>query len=198
MAFSTVFSFAGSTKSMTVYDEVIKNKDIAYVSASTYVQKFTISSEKWHWSCTGGRGIGKKMKLHKGYLYYALEETNGSKRYQKLYRVNVKTGKESCILKIDMKKKTSISFKYAISGSRIYYNYKLNGLKKKVMKLNGKNKKSSRVTVKNKVKKSNAKGYSVTVESDESGDVYYLKTPSKQFEVVNERESSSDEDEMEE
>ena len=194
LVMSTAFCFASSTKTMTVYDEVIKSKDTAYVSASTYIQRFTISSAELKWSTTGGRGIGCKMKLHKGFLYYTMEETDGSKMYQKLFRVNVKNGKEKCLLKINMNGKSSIGFNYAISKDKIYYNYKIKKLQKKVMKLNGKSKNNCKIKVKNKVKKSNKKGYKLVVEGDESGEVYYLQTPDNKFEVLNEQESSADEE----
>ena len=185
---------SGKTKTMTIYEQIVKKGNIVCanlnggmivsVNVKTNKVKVLLPIEaEIEGDVYGMRRNGK-------WLYFLV----GGDHESCLMRVNVKTGKQRKILDKD-------ADRFAFSGKKIYYrtstidwdNTGETITKNKVMNLNGKNKKKTKIKVKNKIKKSNAKGYSVirkfdhteTVTDDEDGSTweedyysYYLKKPS--------------------
>ena len=190
---------SGKTKTMTLYDKIVKKGDIVCVNvAGRMIVSVNVKTSKVKTVVpdhTLGEGDIYGMKRKDKWLYFMV----GGDHESWLMRVEVKTGKQRKILAM-------YADRYVFSGKKIYYRTDMIDwehpdnpdtiTKYKVMNLNGKNKKKTKIKVKNKRKKSNAKGYSVIrkfdhseVETytDEDGTThedsndyysYYLKKPS--------------------
>lgn len=155
----TVVSFGASkTKTMTSYDQVIKNKSVAYCICGTRIVKVNLKNNKVTTIVKENKSI-KAMKLYKDFIYYEVDAAiNGA--WLKRIKTNGKQKKYLTQVGWNSKGKTW----YVISGSTIYYRkydrFDVGPVYK--MTLAGKNKKkASGISIKMTEKKINAKGYKV-------------------------------------
>lgn len=187
VSFMPTFAHAASKVKMTAYDQVVKSGNTVYCAGegnTIYKVKLKngrVKSKKrlvkGDWAM-GDYSYIQKMKKRGNYLYYVVG-TEGTMWY--FYRVNVKSGK---------KKELAVNAThYVIKKKKIYaefYNEEGDtpweyALLYKTMKLNGKGKKKSSVEPVMKVKKSNAKGYSMVYKISGDYSKAYLKTPKGRF-----------------
>ena len=151
--------------SMTAYNEVSKEDSTVYCIGYSGLYKVKLKKGKPVSKKRLDPYCGGQMKKKGGYLYYIATPASGL--WSELRRVKISTAKGKKLVGGDG------DLYYAIKGEKIYYRMvdEYNRTTKKVMKLNGKGKKKTSVKAVTKVKRSNAKGYSV--KSSESGD--YMK-----------------------
>ena len=155
------------TKKMTKYDQVIKKGSTVYCCDGFRIYKVNLKTGKVK-KLTKVYDMLHGMKLYKGYIYYE-DWGNGTGNDIRRVKKNGKGNKEICF--------QNCTDKYAIKGSKIYYEYEVdewtNESTVKVMKLNGKSKKyANEYTVKNTTKKSNSKGYRVKVKETKGFDYW--------------------------
>lgn len=167
LALCTPLSFAATkrTRSMTVYNDLIKSKSIVYCAAGQELLKVDLKTKTViSLAKTDYSGYGE-MKLKNGYLYFV---DNGD-IYASLMRIKTSG---SSLKRIGSLLFSGSGYPYVISGSRIYYkDYSSSGnIKIKQMTLNGKHKKkASGIKIKTKYKSGNAKGYSIIKEYSHMG-----------------------------
>lgn len=176
VTFMPVPAFA-ATKSMTAYDEVIKDGNTVYCCTYGGIYKVKLKKNGHIKSkkrlVAGGireSSYPTHMKKKGGYIYF-IAWSEGV--WSQICRVKISSGKEKALA-------SGLIADYAISGSKIYYaleNEETGAVKKRVMKLNGKSKKKTKTKVRMKHKASNAKGYRIVQEDRGSYCYYWLKTP---------------------
>lgn len=176
----TPCSFAASSKKMTVYYDVVKYGNTAFVNTPDGIYKVNIKkgTSKLFKGSPGWQYAIGDMRAYKGYLYFTADNDETEQVY--LYRANIKTGK----LKV-LTKATLSTIYFSISKGKIYYTIhnEIGQNTKKVMKLNGKAKKKTKIKAVNVYKASNAKGYKVIEENTSEYKIIKLKTPKKTITV---------------
>ena len=194
---SLSFAASGKTVKMTSYDDVVKVNNTAYCSIGNAVYKVNLNTGKAS-KLKKVYGFGPTdMRYYKGYLYFISGCTdNGEIAYGwRLYRLNVKTKKLQKLYTVHGCYPEPEYMGYAISGNKIYLQWKKivnsdGDLKtiRKSMKLNGKSVKNSKVKVNTTIKHTNNKSYKLIVddseydEEEDCGWIYYsLKTPGKRL-----------------
>ena len=178
---------AASKVKMKTYSDVVKSGNTVYCTSTLGIWKVKVTksgkvkSKKWLLSPKKGYSFDIRHMKKKGHYLYYLAQFGGTSR---LYRTNLSTGKRKLVA-YDV-------VQYVIRKNKIYtvhFDIETEEYYNRVMKLNGKSKKKSSVRPVDKLKKSNAKGYSViSRKADNDYEKVYLKTPKGKYYLGKARE----------